>query len=105
MKVPPDHAAVLRAENLLSAAGITVAKWARTISSCSRSPESMSRKITPCLVSSSFTEWYTTSDSYWAVTPARNLRSASGMPSLSNVRLTFSGTSSQLFSARSVERR
>ena len=35
-----------------------------------------------------------TSDSYCAPTPARNLRSASGMPSRSNVFLIVSGTSS-----------
>ncbi len=104
MNEPPDHTAELSAENLLSAAGITLAKYLRTISSCSRSPESMSRKITPCLVSSSLTEWYTTSDSYCADTPARNLRSASGMPRRSKVRLTFSGTSSQLVSCFSVAR-
>ncbi len=35
------------------------------------------------------------SDSYWAPTPARWLRSASGIPSFSNVSLISSGTSSQ----------
>ena len=37
----------------------------------------------------------------WAATPDRNLRSASGMPSRSNVALICSGTSSQDFSSRS----
>ena len=43
----------------------------------------MSQKMTPCASRSSRFLWYTTSDSYWAVTPARYLRSASGMPSFS----------------------
>ena len=40
-------------------------------------------KRIPCSSRSSRFLWYTTSDSYCAVTPARNLRSASGMPSFS----------------------
>ncbi len=39
--------------------------------------------------------WYTTSESYWLVTPARNLRSASGMPSFSYVAFISSGSMSQ----------
>ena len=44
------------------------------------------------------------SDSYCAPTPARNLRSASGMPRRSKVFLTSSGTSSHERSARSEAR-
>src|ERR1051326_1476032 len=85
MNDPPDQTAEFSAENLLSAAGITVPKYSFTRSGYSRSPESISRKITPCFSRSSLMEWYTTSDSYWADTPARNFRSASGIPSLSKV--------------------
>ncbi len=56
----------------------------------------MSMKMTPCFSRSSRTWWYTTSDSYWAPTPDRNLRSASGMPRRSNVFLMSSGTSSHV---------
>src|SRR5580765_4559684 len=99
MNEPPDHTAELREANLLSAGGMTVPKYSLTISGYSRNPESISRKITPCLERSSRIEWYTTSDSYCAETPARNLRSASGMPSLSKVFLIYGGTSSQFVSA------
>ncbi len=43
----------------------------------------MSQKMTPLASRSARLRWKTTSDSYWAVTPARYLRSASGMPSFS----------------------
>ncbi len=54
-----------------------------TRSGYSRSAVSMSEKRIPCFASSSRLRWYTTSLSYWAVTPARYWRSASGMPSFS----------------------
>ena len=53
------------------------------MSGYSRTAVSMSQKITPWVSSSARLRWNTTSDSYWAVTPARYLRSASGMPSFS----------------------
>ena len=62
----------------------------------------MSVKITPSFSISSCREWYTTSDSYCADTPARNLRSASGMPSFSKVSLMYAGTSSQVRPCPSV---
>ncbi len=83
MKLPPDQAAVLRAANLLSLAGMIVPKYCLTSSGYSRRAVSMSQNRTPWASRSSRLLWYTTSDSYWAVTPARYLRSASGMPSLS----------------------
>jgi hypothetical protein len=95
MNEPPDHTALFSAENLLSSAGITVPQYLRTMSSCLARALSISVKMTPRSSRSLRMEWYTTSDSYWAVTPARNFCSASGMPSLSKVRLMFSGTSSQ----------
>ena len=49
--------------------------------------------------------WYTTSESYWAPTPAiSEFFSASGMPSLSKVSLMYSGTSDQSASGRSDAR-
>ncbi|MDF3040718.1 MAG: hypothetical protein K0Q71_3424 [Thermomicrobiales bacterium] len=45
-----------------------------------------------------------TSLSYCAPTPAKNLRSASGMPSFSNVFLMYSGTSSQVLPCFSAGR-
>ena len=86
---------------MLSSGGTTVPKCLRKISGYSLSAWSVPMNTTPILVSSSRTEWYTTSESYCAPTPARNLRSASGMPSFSNVALILSGTSSQDFSSRS----
>ncbi len=83
MKDPPDQTAELRAANLLSFGGMTVPKYCRTMSGCSCTAVSMSEKKTPSFSRSSRLRWYTTSDSYWAVTPARYLRSASGMPSFS----------------------
>ena len=83
MNDPPDHTEELSAENLLSLRGMTVPKYCLTISGCSRSAVSMSQKMTPWRSRSSRLRWNTTSDSYWAVTPARYLRSASGMPSFS----------------------
>src|SRR4029079_10024366 len=98
---PPDQTAPLSAENLLSSAGTTVPKYFLKISGYAFRPWSVPMNTTPILESSSLTEWYTTSESYWAPTPARNLRSASGIPSRSNVALICSGTSSQDFSSRS----
>ncbi len=83
MKLPPLHTELLRAENLLSPGGMTVPKYCLTRSGYSRSAVSMSQKRMPRCSRSSRLRWYTTSDSYWAVTPARYLRSASGMPSFS----------------------
>src|SRR6266487_1595807 len=95
MNEPPDHTAELSAENLLSADGITLPKYSLNSSSCSLSPWSHDLKITPCCSRCSLILWYTTSESYWAPTPARNFCSASGMPSLSKVRFMSAGTSSQ----------
>ncbi len=62
-------------------------------------------KMTPCSSRSSRIWWYTTSDSYCAATPdTRRCFSASGMPSLSYVRLMSSGRSSQEVACFSVER-
>ena len=83
MNEPPDHTEVLSAENLLSFLGMTLPKYCLTSSGCSRRAVSMSQKITPRVARSSRLRWNTTSDSYWAVTPDRYLRSASGMPSFS----------------------
>ena len=83
MNEPPDHTDEFRAANLLSLGGMTVPKWALTISGYSRRAVSMSQNSTPRASRSARLRWYTTSDSYWAVTPARYLRSASGMPSRS----------------------
>ncbi len=47
MKEPPDQTALFNAANLLSFEGMIVPKYCLTSSSCSRSPESMSRKSTP----------------------------------------------------------
>jgi len=57
MNEPPDQTAVFSAANLLSVVGMTVPNHFRTISGCSRSPESMSRKRTPSFVRSSRMEW------------------------------------------------
>ncbi len=57
MNEPPDHTAVLSAENLLSPAGITVPKYCLKISGCSRRPESVSRKMTPWASRSSRIWW------------------------------------------------
>jgi len=94
--------ALFNAANLLSSIGMTVPKYSRNRSGCWRKPSSIERKITPCFSRCSWIEWYTISDSYYAPSPARTLRSASGTPSLSNVRLMSSGTSSQDFSLFSV---
>ena len=83
MNEPPDHTAELRAANLLSFGGMILPNHLRTMSGCSRTAVSMSQKRTPWASRSSRLRWKTTSDSYWAVTPARYLRSASGMPSFS----------------------
>ena len=47
MNEPPDQTAELSAANLLSFCGMIVPMYCLTMSSCSRRPESMSRKITP----------------------------------------------------------
>ena len=83
MNEPPDHTEVLRAENLLSFIGMTLPKYGLTSSGYSRRAVSMSQNTTPWRSRSSRLRWNTTSDSYWAVTPARYFRSASGMPSFS----------------------
>ena len=85
---PPDHTAVFKAASLLSFAGITVPKYCFTMSSCCFSAVSVSQKMTPLASRSLRMLWYTDSLSYWAPTPARYFCSASGMPSLSNVRFT-----------------
>ena len=62
----------------------------------------MPRKMIPCFSRSVRMEWYTISESYWALTPARYFRSASGIPRRSNVFLMSGGTSSHDRSARSL---
>ncbi|SLI52815.1 Uncharacterised protein [Mycobacteroides abscessus subsp. abscessus] len=57
MNEPPDHTAVLSAENLLSPAGITEPKYSWKISGCSLRPVSVSRKITPWASRSSRIWW------------------------------------------------
>ena len=57
MNEPPDQTAVFSAANLLSFDGMIVPKYCLTSSSCSRSPESMSRNSTPCSVSFSCRWW------------------------------------------------
>ena len=94
MNEPPLHTAVLSAANLLSPGGMTVPKYCWTRSGYSRSAVSMSQNKMPCASRSSRLRWKTTSDSYCAVTPARYLRSASGMPSFSYVAFICSGRSS-----------
>src|ERR1017187_3018092 len=95
MNDPPDQTAELRAANLLSLGGMMVPKYLRTRSGYSRTAVSISQKMMPSDSRSSRLRWNTTSDSYWAVTPARYLRSACGMPSLSQVFFTDSGSLSQ----------
>ncbi len=80
MNDPPLQTAELSAANLLSLGGMIVPKYLRTRSGYSRTAVSMSQKSTPWAARSSRLRWKTTSLSYWAVTPARYLRSASGMP-------------------------
>ena len=53
MNEPPDQTAEFRAANLLSVGGMIVPKYCRTRSGYSRSAESVSVKITPCLARSS----------------------------------------------------
>ena len=57
MNEPPDHTAVLSEANLLSPAGITEVKYSRKRSSCSRSPVSVSTKMTPFSSRSSRIWW------------------------------------------------
>ena len=75
---------------------MTLPKNFRKSSGCSRSASVELRKMTPCLATMSLTFEYAASLSNCASTPARNLRSCSGMPSRSNVRLMSSGTSSHV---------
>ncbi len=104
MNEPPDQTAVFNAANLLSFEGMIVPKYSLTSSSCSRSPESISRNSTPWSASFSCSLWYTTSDSYCAPTPARYFFSASGIPSLSHVSLISAGRSAHDSACRSVGR-
>ena len=83
MNDPPDHTAEFRAANLLSLGGMSVPNQWRTSSGYSRTAVSMSQNRTPCSSRSARLRWNTTSLSYWAVTPDRYLRSASGIPSFS----------------------
>ena len=83
MKEPPLHTAEFSAANLLSLGGMIVPKYLRTNSGYSRTAVSMSQNRTPSRSRSSRLRWKTTSDSYWAVTPAKYFRSASGMPNFS----------------------
>src|ERR1700686_5207352 len=97
MNEPPDHTAELSAANLLSLGGMIVPNHRLTRSGYSRTAVSMSQNSTPRDWRSARLRWKTTSLSYWAVTPARYLRSASGMPSFSYVDLMDSGSASQSF--------
>ncbi len=83
MNDPPDQTAELSAANLLSFGGMIFPNHLRTMSGYSRTAVSMSQNSTPRDSRSSRLRWKTTSDSYCAVTPARYLRSAWGMPSFS----------------------
>jgi hypothetical protein len=56
MNEPPDQTAEFSAANLLSATGMIVAKYLRTISGYCLTAVSMSQKSTPVRVSSSVTE-------------------------------------------------
>ena len=56
-KEPPDHAAVFRAENLLSPAGTHLPKYSSKISGYSRRPVSVSVKMTPWRSRSSWICW------------------------------------------------
>ena len=89
---------------MLSLAGITVAKCSRITSSCSRSAVSMSMNWTPCASSFSFDLVVDDLGLVLGADAGEELRSASGMPSLSKVFLMSSGTSSQFVSACSEAR-
>ena len=105
MNEPPDQTAELSAANLLSLDGMIVPKYFLTSSGCSRTAgihveeddaqllEVLAQRVVDDLAIS-----------YCAPTPARNLRSASGMPSFSKVFLMYSGTSSQVLPCFSVGR-
>ena len=56
-KRPPDHTAVLSEANLLSPTGMTEPKYSLKMSSCSRRPVSVSRKMTPLASRSSRIWW------------------------------------------------
>ena len=84
MKLPPDHTAELSAANLLSPGGITVPKYClhelrvlpqRRVHVAEQ--DALCLQVLPVAVVDDF------GLSYCAVTPARYLRSASGMPSFS----------------------
>ena len=85
MKEPPDQTAELSAANLLSFCGMIVLMYCLTMSSCSRSPESMSRKRTPCRLEISLQLVVDDLGLVLPPTPARYFFSASGIPSLSQV--------------------
>ena len=57
MNEPPDQTAELSAANLLSFCGMIFPKYSLTMSSCSRSAESMSRKMTPCFSRLAWSLW------------------------------------------------
>ena len=57
MNEPPDQTAEFSEANLLSFCGMIVPKYCLTSSSCSRRPESMSRKITPFASRSAWSLW------------------------------------------------
>src|ERR1700688_890860 len=97
MNEPPDHTAELRAANLLSLGGMMVPNHRFTMSVYSRTAVSMSQNNTPNASRSARLRWKTTSLSYWAVTPARYLRSASGIPSFSYVDLMAWGSAAHSF--------
>ena len=93
---PPDHTAPWSAANLWSRGVTSFMKYSWTISAYSPLRAlSISVYTTPWAATSSLTLWYTSSESYCAPTPARDARSACGIPSLSNVSLISSGTSFQ----------
>ncbi len=57
MNEPPDQTAEFSAANLLSFCGMIVPKYCLKTSSCSRRAVSVSRKITPFAVRSSWSLW------------------------------------------------
>jgi len=57
MNDPPDQTDVFSAANLLSPTGMTEPKYSWNSSGCSRRPESVSRKMTPCSSRSSRILW------------------------------------------------
>ena len=84
MNEPPDHTAELSAANLLSLGRDDRAEvLLDELGVLAQRGVHVAEEDRPAASRSSRLRWKTTSDSYCAVTPARYLRSASGMPSFS----------------------